>query len=165
MSQAEVVGADVSRAFPGLAIPALPGVTSPHKLAMQNETTPAPKKRVLIVEDDLELAQIYETLLEGFDYDVTTASDGSLALKRVLAQDMDAVLCDLRMPELDGDLFYSAVERAKPHLCSRFIFITGAAEDPKYQAFLKRVKSPVLHKPVHPAKMLEEVRRLLEGNS
>jgi two-component system, NtrC family, sensor kinase len=125
---------------------------------MQNEPT---KKRVLIVEDDLELAQIYEALLEGFDYDVTTATDGVLALKRILAHDMDAVLCDLRMPELDGDLFYRAVERSKPHLCGRFIFITGAGEDPKYQSFLKQVKSPVLHKPVHPAKLVEELRRLL----
>jgi CheY-like chemotaxis protein len=128
---------------------------------MQNQPTAAAKKRVLIVEDDLELAQIYEALLEGFDYDVTTATDGVLALKRILAQDMDAILCDLRMPELDGDLFYKAVERNKPHLCDRFVFITGAAEDPKYSSFLKQVKAPVLRKPVHPAKLMEEVRRLL----
>lgn len=128
---------------------------------METKLADASKKRVLIVEDDLELAQMYETLLESFDYDVSTATDGVLALKRILAQDMDAVLCDLRMPELDGDLFYSAVERAKPHLCNRFIFITGAGDDPKYQSFLKQVKSPVLRKPVHPAAMLEELRRLL----
>jgi CheY-like chemotaxis protein len=121
----------------------------------------APRKRVLIVEDDLELASVYEALLGGFQFEVHTATDGALALKMILAQDMDAVLCDIRMPELDGDLFYSAVERSKPHLCNRFIFITAAGDDPKYHGFLKRVKSPVLHKPVHPAKMLEELRRLL----
>jgi two-component system, NtrC family, sensor kinase len=123
------------------------------------------KKRVLIVEDDLELVQIYEHLLGGFQYDVTIATDGALALKRILAQDMDAILCDLRMPELDGDLFFSAVERAKPHLCNRFIFITGAVDDPKYQLFLKQVKSPVLRKPVHPAQLIEELRRLLAAQN
>ena len=40
------------------------------------------------------------------------------------------------------------------HLCRRFIFITGAAEDPKYRAFLSQVKS---------ANLLEELRRLLEA--
>lgn len=120
---------------------------------------------MLIVEDDLELAQIYEHLLGGFQYEVSIATDGVLALKRILAQDVDAVLCDLRMPELDGDLFYNAIERTKPHLCSRFIFITGAAEDPKYQAFLKQVKAPVLRKPVHPAQLLEELRRLLSAQN
>lgn len=115
----------------------------------------------MIVEDDLELVQIYEHLLGGFQYDVITATDGVLALKQLLAQDVDAILCDLQMPELDGDLFYSAVERAKPHLCNRFIFITGVGDDPKYQSFLQRVKSPVLRKPVHPALVLDELRRLI----
>ena len=152
-------------AFPGLALPPVAGVTWFATSAMQTETTPAQKPRVLIVEDDLELAQIYEHLLGGFQYEVSIATDGVLALKRILAEDVDAVLCDLRMPELDGDLFYSAVERAKPYLCSRFIFITGAAEDPKYQSFLNQVKSPVLRKPVHPGQLLEELRRLLAGRS
>lgn len=128
---------------------------------METAQSPAPRKRVLIVEDDLELANLYEALLGGFQFEVRTATDGALALKMILAQDMDAILCDLRMPELDGDLFYSAVERSKPHLCNRFIFITAAGDDPVYDAFLKRVRSPVLRKPVHPAKMLEELRRLL----
>jgi hypothetical protein len=69
------------------------------------------------------------------------------------------------MPELDGDLFYSAVERAKPDLCRRFIFITGAAEDPKYHAFLSRVKAPVLCKPVQSAKLLEELQKLLRSQA
>lgn len=120
---------------------------------------------MLIVEDDLELADVYEALLGGFQFEVQTATDGALALKMILSQDVDAILCDLRMPELDGDLFYRAVERSKPHLCNRFIFITAAGDDPKYHEFLKRVKSPVLHKPVHPAKMLEELRRLLATRS
>jgi CheY-like chemotaxis protein len=132
---------------------------------MDTAQADAPKKRVLIVEDDLELANVYEALLGGFQFEVHTATDGALALKMILAQDMDAILCDLRMPELDGDLFYSAVERSKPYLCNRFIFITAAGDDPKYEGFLKRVKSPVLHKPVHPATMLDELRRLLAAQN
>ena len=128
---------------------------------METESTAAPKKRVLIVEDGLELLRIYENLLGGFQYEVSTATDGVLALKTILAEDMDAILCDLKMPELDGDLFYGAVERAKPHLCNRFIFITGAGDDPKYYSFLSQMKSPVLRKPVHPAALLQELRKLL----
>lgn len=128
---------------------------------METETTAAQKKRVLIVEDDLDLLRIYENLLGGFQYEVSTATDGTLALKRILAADVDAILCDLKMPELDGDLFYGAVENAKPHLCNRFIFITGAVDDPKYHSFLKDTKSPVLRKPVHPATLLQELRKLL----
>jgi len=127
----------------------------------ESNTNTDQKKRVLIVEDDLELVRIYENLLGGFQYEVRTATDGTIALRSILAGDVDAILCDLKMPELDGDLFYSAVERAKPHLCNRFIFITGAGDDPKYHAFLSHMKSPVLRKPVHPAMLLQELRKLL----
>lgn len=129
---------------------------------MQEAPVNSRKHRVLVVDDDVELTLIYQQLLEAYHYEVFTASNGELALKLILAQDVDAVLCDLRMPELEGDLFYGAVERAKPHLCSRFVFITGAADDPKYHAFLSQIKSPVLRKPVVPAKLLAELRKLLE---
>jgi len=122
---------------------------------------PTRNNRVLFVDDDLELTLLYQQLLEGRNYDVSTASDGSLALKKVIDQDVDAVVCDLRMTELDGDLFYWAVERAKPYLCRRFIFMTGAADDPKYQSFLKQLKSPILRKPVQPAVLLAELEKLL----
>jgi len=132
---------------------------------METAQADASKKRVLIVEDDLELLNVYEALLGGFQYHVFTATDGVAALKQIQDQDMDAILCDLQMPELDGDLFYSAIERAKPHLCGCFIFITGVGDDPKYKSFLQRVKSPVLRKPVHPAQVLDELRRLLKSQS
>ena len=118
------------------------------------------KKCVLIVDDDLELTSIYQRLLETLNYEVSTAANGELALKQLLSRDVDAIVCDLRMPELEGDLFYNTVERVKPHLCSRFIFLTGAADDPKYHSFLGQVKSPVLHKPVRPAQLLMELQRL-----
>jgi DNA-binding NtrC family response regulator len=121
------------------------------------------KKCVLIVDDDLELASIYQHLLETFNYEVRSEANGALALKHLLSRDVDAIICDLRMPELEGDLFYSAIERVKPHLCRRFIFITGVADDPKYHSFLSQVKSPVLHKPVHPERLLMELQRLSEA--
>ncbi|MGB7767575.1 MAG: response regulator [Verrucomicrobiia bacterium] len=118
------------------------------------------RKCVLIVDDDLELASIYQHLLETFNYEVSTAANGAVALKHILSRDVDAIICDPRMPELEGDLFYSAVERVKPHLCGRFIFLTGAADDPKYNSFLSQVRSAVLHKPVHPERLLMELQRL-----
>ena len=132
---------------------------------MENKQAATRKKRVLVVDDDLELTLIYQQLLEMSDYDVRTASDGALALNQVLNQDVDAILCDLKMPALEGDLFYKAVQRAKPGLCDRFIFITGVADDPKYQPFLSQVKSPVLRKPVPAARLLEELQKLLESRA
>jgi CheY-like chemotaxis protein len=121
------------------------------------------RKCVLIVDDDLELASIYQHLLETFNYQVSIAANGKVALEQLLQRDVDAIVCDLRMPELEGDLFYSTIERVKPNLCRRFIFLTGVAEDPKYHSFLNQVRSPVLHKPIHPERLLMELQRLLEA--
>ena len=80
------------------------------------------KKCVLIVDDDLELASIYQHLLETFNYEVSTAANGKVALEKILSRDVDAIICDLRMPELEGDLFYSMIETGKTISLPPFYF-------------------------------------------
>jgi two-component system, cell cycle sensor histidine kinase and response regulator CckA len=105
-------------------------------------------KHVLIVDDDLELALMFQELLEVHGYQASTAANGKEALKLVGNVKMDAILCDLNMPELAGDLFYREVGMAHPELLKRFIFVTGCADDPLYQSFLEKSKAVVLIKPV-----------------
>jgi DNA-binding NarL/FixJ family response regulator len=64
------------------------------------------------------------------------------------------------MPNLGGDMFYRAVGRVKPHLCQRFIFITGLNEDPRVDALLRKVRARVLYKPFDPDAMLEAIQQL-----
>jgi CheY-like chemotaxis protein len=115
---------------------------------MEAPNCPVSSKHVLVVDDDIELAFTYQALLQMRGYRVSTAANGVQALKLVLNSDVDAVLCDLGMPELAGDLFYIEVGRARPHLLKRFIFVTGNADNPLYETFLKSIKAPVLAKPV-----------------
>ena len=103
---------------------------------------------VLIVDDDIELLLVCQQLLETYGYQVSTAQNGVEALKVMKSQTVDAILCDLDMPELSGDLFYMAVGRTWPQLQKRFIFVTGHAEDTIYQGFLRGSKVTVLSKPV-----------------
>src|SRR5688572_8688757 len=117
------------------------------------------KKQILIVEDEVELALSYKELLEEHDYSVATAPNGVIALKQILNRDVDAVICDLKLPQLEGDMFYVTVEKMKPHLCDRFIFITGMAENPKFQPFIDKMGSRVLFKPVTTEKLLEALNR------
>ena len=115
---------------------------------MEAPNCPVSSKHVLVVDDDIELAFTYQALLQLRGYRVSTAANGAQALKLVLNSDVDAILCDLSMPELAGDLFYIEVSRARPHLLKRFIFVTANADNPLYETFLKSVKAPVLAKPV-----------------
>jgi response regulator RpfG family c-di-GMP phosphodiesterase len=125
---------------------------------MEDKT--AKKKVVLIVEDEVDLALSYKELLEEHGYAVNTAPNGVIALKQILNRDVDAVICDLKLPQLEGDMFYLTVEKMKPHLCDRFIFITGMADNPKFQPFISRMESRVLMKPVAIENILQALEEL-----
>jgi CheY-like chemotaxis protein len=121
------------------------------------------QKHILVVDDDIELVLTYQALLQIRDYRVSTATNGVEALKVVMNSDVDAILCDLTMPELAGDLFYIQVSRTRPNLLKRFIFLTGNADNPLYETFLKSVKAPVLSKPISFDRLLEKLKAVLGG--
>jgi CheY-like chemotaxis protein len=119
------------------------------------------KRHVLVVDDDIELALTYQELLQAHAYQASTAANGREALKLVLHSDVDAILCDLSMPELAGDLFYHEVGCARPQLLKRFVFLTANADNPLYETFLKSITAPVITKPASLDSVLEKLAAVL----
>ena len=76
-------------------------------------------KRVLLLEDDSTFREIITTLLTESGYEVKAVQSGVEGIQEVLAGDFAVILCDMMMPGLPGDLFFHAVDRARPHLCER----------------------------------------------
>src|SRR5580698_9832259 len=114
-------------------------------------------KNVLLVDDDEDLANTLKLLLESHNFIVTTSSNGADALREVMAFDFDVIICDMLMPKMAGDMFYLAVTKTKPNLASRFLFITGHADNPKVDSFLKSIDANVMFKPV----LTEELVRMI----
>jgi CheY-like chemotaxis protein len=127
---------------------------------MDTQNRSANGKHVLVVDDDIELALMYQALLQVHDYRASTATNGVEA-QLVKNGDVDAILCDLNMPELGGDLFYDEVGHVQPHLLKRFIFVTANADNPLYETFLRRIKVPVFAKPVSFERLLEKLKAVL----
>jgi hypothetical protein len=67
------------------------------------------------------------------------------------------------MPAMPGDMFYLAVQRTKPHLANRFIFITGHSGNPKIDEFLKKVDAMVLTKPVVTDDLVKAISFILKN--
>jgi len=126
-----------------------------------NNGTPR-KRHVLIVDDDIPLAWSLKETLEAKGYEATIVPDGTLALKFVLEHRLDAVVCDLQMSRVEGDLWYATVERSNPSLARRFIFITGLNDHSQFQKFIDLVKLPVLSKSVALDTLLGEVMGVAE---
>lgn len=112
--------------------------------------------KILILDDEEILAKFIKLSLEPKN-EVVVVGDGVDGIRQVQKSDFDVILCDMMMPKLPGDQFYIAVERVKPHLCNRFIFMTGYTNDPKIAAFIARINGLMLHKPFKPADILEMI--------
>jgi two-component system NtrC family sensor kinase len=104
-------------------------------------------KTILIVDDEPGIARALMSLLRRDGHRVETAANGRLALEKCQGQDYELILCDLRMPELDGPGFYRELQRCHPSLCQRVMFLTGDTLDPEVQAFLDQTALPRLNKP------------------
>jgi DNA-binding NtrC family response regulator len=126
-----------------------------------NNGTPR-KRHVLIVDDDILLAWSLKETLENDGYEATIVPDGALALKFVQEHYLDAVVCDLQMLRVEGDLLYATIERSNPALARRFIFITGLDDYPQFQKFIDTIELPALHKPVALDALRGEVMRVAE---
>jgi len=119
-------------------------------------------KTILLLEDDSGLVAVLKAFFEDEGYLVTHVANGVDGLKRVMANEFNVILCDMLMPHLAGDMFYAAVERVKPHLCKRFIFMTGHQGDPKWDAFVRKIGGILLFKPFQLHVLSEAVRTVLQ---
>ncbi len=90
------------------------------KHMQNNKSSP---KRLLIIDDEKNMRHMLSTLLEKSGYDVTSAKDGKEGLDRVMEETFDIILCDLKMPNMDGMGFLSS---ATPHLEGSTVIMMSA---------------------------------------
>jgi DNA-binding NtrC family response regulator len=124
-------------------------------------TKESDSKHVVLLDNDQAVLGIYSDILMVNGHTVNCFTDGSDALKLIMKMEVDVILCDLMMPGMAGDLVYQAVQRVKPQLCSRFVFITGFQGHPQFSEFIKREKPMVIYKPLSPGKLIETLRVVL----
>jgi CheY-like chemotaxis protein len=123
------------------------------------------KGSILIVEDNIPLATCLEMLLEAHSYEVCRTTDGNGGLKSIKLMDFDVILCDFVMPGLTGDLLYSTVRQLKPHLCDRFIFMTGYPNNPESARFAASTDRPIFWKPFDLRKLLDAINGVMQQNT
>ena len=118
-------------------------------------------KALLLVDDDKQLATALQWILADENFLVDVAFDGEEAMLKVKAHQYDAVICDLKMPRLQGDQFYLQARELRPDLSDSFIFITGFATDPQIRNFLIENEVKFLVKPFPIKGLIRCVRELL----
>jgi PAS domain S-box-containing protein len=130
------------------------------------ETAPAsPPARILIVEDEPTVAQLLVDILVEEGHQAEAAADSQDGLTRLSRKNYDLVICDLRMPRLDGRAFYEALVRTGSPAQRRILFITGDTIARNTQQFLESTGMPHLAKPFLVEEVKLAVRRLLTAHA
>ncbi|MGI8673571.1 MAG: response regulator, partial [Luteitalea sp.] len=114
--------------------------------------------RVLLADDEPALAGVVADTLRDVDFEVIRAVDGEQALAKAQSQTFDAVICDLRMPRVDGPTFYRTIAASSPPQARRVIFITGDVAGTEAARFLDESGCRWLAKPFRLGELLRVVR-------
>jgi len=117
---------------------------------------------VLVVEDEPTVARLIADVLEDEGMCVTVLLDGHEALECAKRESYDLVICDMKMPGLDGQHFYKSLERDGNPLRERFLFVTGDIIGMQTREFLERHRLPHVAKPFRVEELTEKVRAVLQ---
>ncbi|MDP9126856.1 MAG: PAS domain S-box protein [Pseudomonadota bacterium] len=110
---------------------------------------------ILLVDDEVELAQTLADLLEPEGHHIDIAINGAIAVEKLQKATYDVIISDLRMPVMDGPGLYLALRNEFPAYLKRILYVTGDTLSAHVQEFLKENPVPVIEKPYR----LKDVRR------
>lgn len=116
-------------------------------------------QRVLVIEDEPTVAHLVADVLAEDGYAVETVLDSRAGLDLIRSRSYDLLVCDLRMPHLDGSSLYRELLRRDSPLAQRLVFITGDVLLPSTIEFLESCKVPCLAKPF----LVEELKELVRS--
>ena len=117
--------------------------------------------QVLVIDDEAALAEVVAAALTDAGFRVDRASNGEEALERVSQQPYDLIICDLKMPRVDGPTFYRKVTETMPSLSTKFVFVTGDVAGTDAEPFLAETGCRWLAKPFRLMDLLRLVREVV----
>ena len=127
-------------------------------------------KKILIIEDEEPIRRVLVRILseESEDYQISEEEDGKLGLNRLLKEEFDLVLCDIKMPKMDGiEVLQKAREK---EILVPFILLTGhgnvaiAVEAMKLGAYDFILKPPDLNRLLNAVRHALETKELVTEN-
>ena len=119
-------------------------------------------KKILLIEDDSFLNQLYTDLLTKEKYDVTSIVDGNEALKQILEHEWDLILLDVMLPGMNGFDIYKEVEAKKKKLKSPIIFMTNLDSSDDDKKSLKQATDYWIKSNMTPPEFIEKVKKTLK---
>src|SRR4051812_45681562 len=112
---------------------------------------------VLIIDDSAEVRQVIAKTLDAFGFCTREAKDGKQGVQLALEWKPDLILCDVRMPGMDGHRTLEAVRESPTIATTPFIFLTAAVEKSDMRRAMCSGADDYLTKPFTAEELLEAV--------
>lgn len=122
-------------------------------------------KKILVIDDEELITKSLLKLLNNEGYNTTVVRSGKEALEKVRKVDFDLLVCDIRMPEMDGIETIKQIRSCLEQLNKKPIpevLITGYADIGKYEAAMGLKVADYIYKPFDRMYFLEAVKRNLK---
>lgn len=120
--------------------------------------------RVLVVDDEPSVRTVVRLILEKAGYDVLEAENGEQAIEAINGGEnrlvLDAVICDIRMPKINGVQAIDYFQREYPHV--PVIVLTAFPDTEMAVSFMLNGVADYLVKPVEAQKLVDAVERAME---
>ena len=118
-----------------------------------------PKTRVLVVDDEPSICRALAIVLADAGYDVETVVSGETASSLLRTERFDALIVDLRVPDMRGDILFALASALQPRLRNATLFITGDITE-RAEQLIAACACPMLRKPFDLGDVLEAVAAL-----
>lgn len=125
-------------------------------------------QKILIVDDELYLRELYEEVIQSAGYEVSTALDGEEGYEKIMTGNFDLVLLDVMMPKLDGIGVLNKLSKVQPQPAKMPIIIicTNLSHDPVVNEAVKLgAKAYIVKADVVPDQIIEKIKQFLGSSS
>jgi CheY-like chemotaxis protein len=121
--------------------------------------------KVLIIEDDADIRENTTEMLELSGFEVAIAVNGKEGLAAIMQMKPDLVLCDIRMPELDGYTVYKRFKGIKETQHIPFIFFSASVEKKDVELALAMGIDGYIRKPFEMEELIGTINDCLKNRS
>jgi DNA-binding response OmpR family regulator len=120
------------------------------------------KKRLLIVDDEVDLAEMIKFRMESNGYEVLLAHDGQAALETARKERPDLIILDLMLPKMDGYKVCGLLKKDGRYASIPIIIFTAKGQDDDMKLGEELGADAYIVKPFEPQVLLGKIKELTE---
>jgi two-component system, NtrC family, nitrogen regulation response regulator NtrX len=120
-------------------------------------------RKILVIDDERSIRNVFKDILEREEYEIDVAENGKTGLEKIKNETPDLVICDIKMPEMDGVEVLEKAMEIDPELT--FIMITGHGDVDLAVASFKKGAYDFIQKPLDLKRLQITIKNAMERNN